>query len=296
MPLLWGCYGLCAVIEAQQRGVGWVGPGVPDSGLGRGLTRLRDHAPARTTQPCRLLYPCRGDLGDSAMCFVHPRVLKERASGASLAHLDLRDPLASATRGARGLLGPQALQGPQAPLPFLALTGRVSPVGSGPELQPCPAGAAMFPPLVLSHSYQRSWSPRSTWPPRTPWNHGHLLRGKCLCPLDPHCGWDCLRGALGGPHRDPNTRLFCPVQAHRSPELWFRKQKWGAGGQLGLRWQGEDRPWATVQRPVAQGLVVLTGNWGLGAKPSPSRGRPPPPGLRRAFSGASLTTRCPLKS
>lgn len=47
MPLLWGCYGLCAAIEAQQRGVGWVGPGVPDSGLGRGLKRLRDHAPCR---------------------------------------------------------------------------------------------------------------------------------------------------------------------------------------------------------------------------------------------------------
>lgn len=54
------------------------------------------------------------------------RVPKERASGASLAHLDLRDPPALATKGARGLPGPLALQDPQGPLPFLALTGRLS--------------------------------------------------------------------------------------------------------------------------------------------------------------------------
>lgn len=54
------------------------------------------------------------------------RVLKERASGASLAHLDLRDPLALAMKGARGLRDHLALQGPQGPLPFLVPTGRLS--------------------------------------------------------------------------------------------------------------------------------------------------------------------------
>lgn len=54
------------------------------------------------------------------------RVPKERASGASLVHLDLRDPLALATKGVRGLLGPLAPQGPQGLLPFLDLTGRLS--------------------------------------------------------------------------------------------------------------------------------------------------------------------------
>lgn len=54
------------------------------------------------------------------------QVPRERASGASLAHLDLRDPLASATRGARALPAPQAPLAPQGPLHFPALTGRLS--------------------------------------------------------------------------------------------------------------------------------------------------------------------------
>lgn len=54
------------------------------------------------------------------------QVPRERASGASLAHLDLRDPPASATRGARALPAPQAPLAPQGPLHFPALTGRLS--------------------------------------------------------------------------------------------------------------------------------------------------------------------------
>lgn len=54
------------------------------------------------------------------------RVPRERASAASLALQDLRDPLALATRDARGLLGPLDPQGPQDRLPFLAPTGRPS--------------------------------------------------------------------------------------------------------------------------------------------------------------------------
>lgn len=100
-------------------------------------------------QPLKLKCPWPGDLADDTTCFVvHPRVPKERASGASLAHLDLRDPPALAMKGARGLPDPLALQDPQGPLPFLALTGRVSQVGSGSGLQPHTAGAGRFPPLV----------------------------------------------------------------------------------------------------------------------------------------------------
>lgn len=206
--------------------------GVPDSGLGREVTRLRGLAPCRYNPALRLWYPCLGDLGDSAMCFVvHPRVPKERASGASPAHPDLRDPLASAGRDARGLLGPQAPPVLQDRLPFLALTGRVSPVGSGPGLQSCPAGAGMSPPLVLSHSYQRSWAPRSTWPPRTSWNHGHLLRGKCPCPIRPSL-W--VRLPQRSPGRTPqgprHEASFAPRQTCRSPELWFLKQTGVQGG------------------------------------------------------------------
>lgn len=54
------------------------------------------------------------------------RAPRERASAASLALRDLRDPLALATRDARGLLGPLDPQGPRDPLPFLAPTGRPS--------------------------------------------------------------------------------------------------------------------------------------------------------------------------
>lgn len=54
------------------------------------------------------------------------RVPKERASGANLAHLDLRGPPALATKGARGLLGPLAHQDLQGPLPSRALTGSLS--------------------------------------------------------------------------------------------------------------------------------------------------------------------------
>lgn len=54
------------------------------------------------------------------------RAPRERASVASPALRDLRDPLALATRDARGLLGPLDPQGPQGPLPFLAPTGRPS--------------------------------------------------------------------------------------------------------------------------------------------------------------------------
>lgn len=74
-----------------------------------------------------------------------PRAPRERASVASLALRDLRDPLALATRDARGLLGPLDPQGPQGPLPFLAPTGRVSRMGSGPGLQPPPAGLVFLP-------------------------------------------------------------------------------------------------------------------------------------------------------
>lgn len=71
------------------------------------------------------------------------RVLKERASGASLAPLDLRDPLALAMKGARGLRDRLAPQDPQGRLPFLAPTGRLSaflalqaPLGPQAPLEP----------------------------------------------------------------------------------------------------------------------------------------------------------------
>lgn len=60
--------------------------------------------------------------------FVVPRVRRERASGAHLALLALRDPLALAMRGVRA---PQDLQDLQDLLPSLALTGRVSYVENG---------------------------------------------------------------------------------------------------------------------------------------------------------------------
>lgn len=75
-----------------------------------------------------------GPSGFPASCFVvppPPRVPRERASGASPAHLDLRDPLASAMRGVRDLLGPLDPLVHQGPLPSLALIGRVSPAGGG---------------------------------------------------------------------------------------------------------------------------------------------------------------------
>lgn len=54
------------------------------------------------------------------------RVPKETALGASLAHLDLKDPPALATKDARALLAPLAPQGLQGPLPSRALTGSLS--------------------------------------------------------------------------------------------------------------------------------------------------------------------------
>lgn len=71
------------------------------------------------------------------------RVLRERASEDSLAHLDLRDPLASAMKDARGLPDPLVPQAPQGPLPFLALTGRPSAFQAlqarlGPQDPPAP--------------------------------------------------------------------------------------------------------------------------------------------------------------
>lgn len=62
------------------------------------------------------------------------QVPRERVSGASPAHLDLRDPLASATRGARALPALQAPLAPQEPRHFLALTGSLSAFPALPAL------------------------------------------------------------------------------------------------------------------------------------------------------------------
>lgn len=67
------------------------------------------------------------------------RVPRERAFGASPAHLDLRDPLASAMRGVRDLLGPLDPLVPQDPLPFRALTGKPS-VFLAPQVHLGPLG------------------------------------------------------------------------------------------------------------------------------------------------------------
>lgn len=86
-------------------------PGRKEKGVSPGV--VDSSAPVCLDPPARL----------ATLAF---RVLKERASGASPAHLDLRDPLALAMKGARGLRDPLVLQGPRGRLPFPAPTGRLS--------------------------------------------------------------------------------------------------------------------------------------------------------------------------
>lgn len=107
---------------------------------------------------------------------VVPRVQRERAFGAHLALLVLRDLLVLAMRGVRD---PQDLQDHQDLPRSLVLIGRVSRrMGSGPGFLRVTHGARSSQ-LYLSCSCQCSWSARPSGPSGSPWSHGCLCWGKC---------------------------------------------------------------------------------------------------------------------
>lgn len=231
---------------------------------------------ARTFELAR---PQPGDRGDSALCFVfHARGPRERASRASLALLDLRDPLASATRDARGLLGPPDLQGPRDRHPFLALTGRVSRVESGPW-DPASSGKGHCSQLwLLSCSYQCSWPPRPTWAPRTARIHGHLLRGKCRPVhdlLDRHC-----------PAALPFGGVWVGTPAPRDLRRGFQSRSGGPRCGWGLRWAGEEDEGGALRRSLGAGLLCR------GCGGPATRG----PRSPRGAHGASLVRGRPCRS
>lgn len=234
---------------------------------------------ANAARTFKLACPQPGDIGDSAPCFVfHTRGPRERASRASLALLDLRDPLASATRDARGLPGPLDLQGPRDPHPFLALTGRVSWVESGPWTPASSRKAHCSHLWFLSCSYQCSWPPRPTWAPRTARIHGHLLRGK-RHPVpdlpDPHC-----------PAALPFGGMWVGTPAPRALRRGFQSRSGGPRRGWGLRWAGEEDEGGALRRSLRAGLLCR-GCSGPGTR-----------GLRspRGAHGASLARKRPRRS
>ena len=192
-------------------------------GTGRGQ-RFGNHGlAADAAQPLRLACPRPGDTGDKAPCSLSPRAPRERASAASLALRDLRDPLALATRDARGLLGPLDPQGPRDPLPFLAPIQYLVPSTSNLSLD-LPSFVPHIPPSYPSVIFS-GWAtatathlvPHPHPPPRfPPWPFPRVNDKTQIKSPSPLLHLLPEGEKTNSPSRSQGSSLMAPSCAHRS--------------------------------------------------------------------------------